>query len=180
MTGGLAVPLFYYAAIIHPLMRTALWLESQLESLLTGPFSDMEVPNRLEVHWGRCAQRRFGSIKMRRDKKVSTITINGLFRDESIPEEIIKATLAHELSHYVHGFSSPLPRKYKSPHAGGIIELEFKKRGLSLLSSYEKQWTKNHWPKVLLLAFPRKARSLRSTRHIRSASVLNAFFKLFQ
>lgn len=161
-------------------MRTALWLEDQLKALLTGPFSDMEVPNRLEVHWGRRAQRRFGSIKMRRDKKVSEITINGLFREESIPEQIIQATLAHELSHYVHGFSSPLPRKYKSPHAGGIIEREFKKRGLSLLSAYEKQWTKNHWPQVLLLAFPRQARSLRTRRPQRAANVFDSLLKLFR
>ena len=163
-------------------MRTAAWLESELETLLKGPFADLEIVNRLEVHWGRKAQRRFGSIKMRRDKKVSSITINGLFRDEAIPEQIIQATLAHELSHYVHGFSSPLPRKYKSPHAGGVIEREFKKRGLSLLSAYERQWTKNHWPQVLTLAFPRKTRSLRTfrkARTVRAGGVIDTLIKLF-
>ncbi|QQR55183.1 hypothetical protein IPG41_01310 [Candidatus Peregrinibacteria bacterium] len=141
-------------------MRSAQWLEAQLDSLLKGSFSDLSVVNRLDVHWGRRAQRRFGSIKMRPDARVSVITVNGLFRDEKIPEQIVQATLAHELSHYAHGFSSPLPRKYKSPHAGGVIEREFRKRGLGLLSAYEKQWTKNHWPKVLEEAFPRRSRSL--------------------
>lgn len=151
-------------------MRTASWLDAQLHDFLKGPFADLEVCNRLEIHWGRAAQRRFGSIKMSRDKRVSSITINGLFRDETIPEQVIQATLAHELSHYAHGFSSPLPRKYKSPHAGGVIDRELRKRGLGLLSSYEKQWTKNHWPKVLKEAFPRRSRSLASTRRRSSAS----------
>lgn len=146
-------------------MRSVAWLELELENLLKGPFSDLKLVNRLVIRWGRKAGRRFGSITMSRDQKVSTITINGLFRDEAIPEQIVQATLAHELVHYVHGFSSPLPKKYKHPHSGGVIEREFKKRGLSLLSAYEKEWTKNHWPTMLGLAFPqRRSRSLRSRK----------------
>lgn len=163
-----------------PAMRTALWLDSELKKMLEGPFSDLNVVNRLTVHWGRRAQRRFGSIKMSRDKKVSTITINGLFRDEAIPEEIIQATLAHELTHYAHGFSSPLPRLYKHPHSGGVIEREFKKRGLSLLSAYEKEWTKNRWKGVLLQAFPRRARGIRRPAPKSfSAQLIKELFKLF-
>ncbi len=143
-------------------MRDLLWLQNQLDQLLKGPFSDLPVVNRLELRWGRSASRRFGSIQMSRDKKVSTITINGLFKDESIPEQLVQATLAHELAHYAHGFSSPLPKKYAHPHSGGVIEREFKKRGLSLLSAYEKQWTKEHWPQIVRWAFPsRVQRGLR-------------------
>lgn len=142
-------------------MRSAAWLQDQVEQLLTGAFLDLAVVNRLEVHWGRRAGRRFGSITMSRDKKVSRITINGHFRDETIPEAIVQATLAHELSHYAHGFSSPLPKKYKSPHAGGVILREFKKRGLELLFHYEKQWSKDHWAEYLKLhSAPRVYRSL--------------------
>lgn len=167
-------------------MRTQLWLQDQLEQLLKGAFSDMEVMNRLTVQWGRKASRRFGSIKMSRDKKVSEITINGIFRDEAIPEQIVQATLAHELTHYVHGFSSPLPKKYKHPHAGGIIEREFKKRGLSLLSAYEKQWTKNKWPNIVKESFPQRVRRAhRSIRLVRRpkgtkrGSLIDLLFELF-
>lgn len=167
-------------------MRTQHWLQDQLEQLLNGAFGDMEVPNRLTVQWGRKAGRRFGSIKMSRDKKVSEITINGIFRDESIPEQIVQATLAHELTHYAHGFSSPLPKKYKHPHAGGIIEREFKKRGLSLLSAYEKQWTKNNWPNIVKSAFPQRVRrahrSVRSVlrpRGVKKGSLIDLLFELF-
>ena len=55
------------------------------------------------------------------------------FRDPAIPEQIISATLVHELCHYAHGFSSPLPRKYSSPHAGGVILRRNEKRGLEAL-----------------------------------------------
>lgn len=126
-------------------MRSDAWLHDQLKQLLQGAFSDLTVVNRLELHFGRRARGRFGSITISRDKKVSRITINGHFRDENVPEAVVQSTLAHELSHYAHGFSSPLPRQYKSPHAGGVILREFKKRGLEMLYRYEKQWTKNHW-----------------------------------
>lgn len=160
-------------------MRSATWLEAQLQDFLKGSFADLEVCNRLEIHWGRAAQRRFGSIKMSRDQRVSTITINGLFRDESIPEQIIQATLAHELAHYAHGFSSPLPRKYKSPHAGGVIDRELRKRGLGLLSAYEKQWTKNHWPEVLKQNFGRRQRVLVPRRKSSVSPALKLLFNLF-
>ncbi len=142
-------------------MRTDAWLREQLDQLLRGPFSDMTVANRLTVHFGRRAGRRFGSILMTRDKRESRITINGHFRDETVPEAIVQATLAHELSHYAHGFSSPLPKKYKSPHAGGVILREFKKRGLEMLYHYEKQWSKSHWGEYLKAHMePRAYRSL--------------------
>lgn len=137
-------------------MRNDAWLHEQLDRLLKGPFSDLEIANRLELHWGRRAGRRFGSIAMGRDK-VSRITINGHFKDEEIPEAIVQATLAHELSHYAHGFSSPLPKKYKSPHAGGVILREFKKRDLEMLYHYEKQWSKTHWGEYLRQHLPPRA-----------------------
>lgn len=145
-------------------MRSDAWLREQLDSLLKGPFADLEILNTLEVKFGRKAARRFGSILMTRDQRVSRITINGHFREETVPEAVVQATLAHELSHYAHGFSSPHPKKYSSPHAGGVILREFKKRGLELLHHYEKEWSKNHW-----LAFLQERRA-RSVRVVRSVS----------
>ncbi|MEK7146464.1 MAG: hypothetical protein AAB802_04795 [Patescibacteria group bacterium] len=126
-------------------MRTQNWLEEQLQGLIREHFPEMPIQNELKIRFGRSASRRFGSIQMSLDKRVSLIRINGAFRDEKIPEAIIKATIAHELCHYAHGFSSPLPKLYDHPHRGNVIAREFKKRGLMALHEYEKLWTKNNW-----------------------------------
>jgi len=145
-------------------MRDQVWLQAQLDFLLKNAFADMERPNRITIQFGRKAQRRLGSICMSRDKKRSSILINGIFRQEVVPEEVVRATIAHELCHYAHGFCSPLEKKYKSPHAGGIIERELRKRGLELYSRFEKEWAKNHWPKILEVEFPRRQRRIRVRR----------------
>jgi hypothetical protein len=135
-------------------MRNDDFLRRQLDALLEQNFADMPRPNEIRINFGRRAKRRFGSIKMGKDKRVSQITINGVFRDERIPEQIICATIAHELCHYAHGFCSPLPKKYSHPHQGGVIERELKKRDLHYLSEYEKIWSKNNWPKIVGQEFP--------------------------
>ncbi|MFA5792940.1 MAG: hypothetical protein WC897_03675 [Candidatus Gracilibacteria bacterium] len=128
-------------------MRDDVWLKLKFEELYESHFCDVPRLNSIEIGFGRKAKRRFGSISLGRDKKTSVITINGVFRDERVPEQIICSVMAHELCHYVHGFNSPLPKKYDSPHAGGVIKRELKKRGLSLLEEYEKMWTRANWPK---------------------------------
>ncbi len=130
-------------------MRSNAWLREQLENLLQEQFSDMPRPNHISIEFGRQARRRLGSIRMSRDKKRSHILINGHLRADEVPEQIICSVIAHELCHYAHGFCSPLPQKYKNPHSGGIIPRELKKRGLHLLFEYEKEWTKNHWPRIV-------------------------------
>lgn len=144
-------------------MRTNKDLKHLLEDLLSGPFKDMPIQNSLTIEFSKRARRRFGSIRMRRDQKVSEIRINGVFRKEEIPVEIIQATIAHELCHYAHGFSSPLPQLYKHPHQGGVIAKELKKRGLDELHQFEKKWVKNIWPKVLTSEFPAPVKRKRST-----------------
>lgn len=134
-------------------MRNDAFLRQKLQELLEQNFADMERPNEIRIGFGRRAKRRFGSIRMGRDKKVSMITINGVFRGEHIPEQIICATIAHELCHYAHGFCSPLPKKYANPHQGKVIERELKKRALHHLSEYEKIWSKNNWPKIVQQEF---------------------------
>ena len=68
--------------------------------------------------------------------------------DERVPEYVIDTTLAHELVHYMHGFNSPLPQKYKHPHRGGIVDKELIKRGFGHNLSMEKVWAKNQWEKL--------------------------------
>ena len=144
-------------------MRENDFLQERLDVLLKNNFADVERPNEIEIAFGRRAKRRFGSIKMDRPtllKKnpASIITINGLFRDEKIPAQIIEATIAHELCHYAHGFSSPLPKKYEKPHQGGVIKREMKKRDLVFLYDYEQLWTKQNWVKILGESFPQTRR----------------------
>lgn len=158
--------------------RDQAWLQAQLDFLLENHFADMPRPNQITIQFGRKAQRRLGSIRMSRNEKTSSILINGLFRQERVPREVVLATIAHELCHYAHGFCSPLKRKYKSPHAGGIIERELKKRDLALYHRFEKEWTKVHWPKILALEFPRKARSIRVRRS--KPSAIRLLRRLFQ
>lgn len=159
-------------------MRNNDWLNEKLDSLLTSGFADLEKPNTIRIAFGRKARRRLGSIKMSRDKKVSHITINGIFRDETLPEQIVDAIIAHELSHYAHGFSSPLPKLYSHPHKGNVIGRELRKRGLHFLEEYEKTWTKNHWPKVLEREFPRQVRSIRRVRKILFPKNIFDFFHM--
>ena len=53
--------------------------------------------------------------------------------NEIIPEYIIDLTLAHEMIHYMHGFNSPLPKQFRHPHAGSVVDRELKKRGFGHL-----------------------------------------------
>lgn len=156
------------------LMRDQAWLQFQLDSLLKNAFSDMELANTITIAFGRKARRRLGSIRMSRDKRQSHILINGFLRDPEVPEQIISSVIAHELCHYAHGFCSPLPKKYSSPHAGGIIGRELKKRGLYLLLEYEKQWTKSHWPRIA-----NRIRPIQRRRGLKR-SLLQEFVKFLQ
>ncbi len=124
-------------------MRDSVWLKAQLLGLLESAYADLPRPNPIQIVFGRAARGRFGSIRL--VQGVSVITINGHFRNEAVPEQVVQATIAHELAHYAHGFSSLLPRKYAHPHEGGVIDLEFRKRGLHLLGAFERTWTRSHW-----------------------------------
>jgi hypothetical protein len=161
-------------------MRTDADLQRYLQEFLEGAFSDMPVRNRISIRFGRKAKRRFGSIKMQPDKKESAITINGLFREEWIPEEIILATLAHELCHYAHGFSSPLPKKYKHPHQGGVIEKEMRARGLGHLFVFERKWTKAHWNRIVQANFAAPQRRRRVMRRRRPRSLAELIVQFLQ
>ena len=65
-----------------------------------------------------------------------------MFKDQKIPVRVIDHTLAHELVHYIHGFSSKRVRLHKYPHVGGVVQKEMKKRGMGYLIDSYKQWIK--------------------------------------
>ena len=130
------------------------WLQEQLAQLWYRHFSDIEQPNDVVIKFGRPAMARLGSIKWGRKpvahpdgskQRRSIITMTGYFKDPAIPDEVILAVMAHELSHYAHGFSSPLFQKYNHPHKGGVVDKEIKARGLGEILTFHKKWMKTNW-----------------------------------
>lgn len=142
----------------HGNLRDNIWLENVLADIWYRHFPDVPQTNDVKIKFGRPARARLGSIKWGRKpiehpdgtkRKRSIITITGFFRDPQIPDQVVMAVIAHELVHYAHGFSSPNPQLYQHPHKGGIVDKELKRRGLSAILKFEKQWMKQNWAKYL-------------------------------
>lgn len=121
------------------------WLKSRLQHIWRMYFADVKIANNVFVKFGRKSMTRLGSIKLGRNKENTIITINGHFVDETIPEYVIDAVLAHELTHYAQGFCSPHQQVHRHPHRGGVVKNELKDRGLSNLMKHEKKWVKDNW-----------------------------------
>lgn len=146
-------------------MRNNEWLENQMWELLHNHFADVPVTNEIIIRFGKRAYQRLGSIKQKcirpglkmgnviirqaeYDER-SFITITGYFRDLLVPEYVVLATLAHELVHYAHGFSSPLEKKFEHPHKGKIVQRELLKRGLGDIHYDSEKWLKKEWKNYL-------------------------------
>ncbi len=137
--------------------RNQVWLEAKLADLLSRHFSDLDIGRNLEIRFSKRSKRQLGCIARKQSRlpillkrdAPSEIRINGYFKDESIPEVVIEGTIIHELCHYVHGFSSPLPQKLRYPHQGGAIKKEMIKRGAGDIYLAEKKWLKHHWQNYL-------------------------------
>lgn len=153
-------------------MRDEYWLQQLLDDTWDRYFQDVPQDNIVKIVFGRRAKRQLGSIKHdRTDPSVTIITLNGLFRDPSIPEFIPMSTLVHELIHYAHGFNSPLEQLHQHPHAGGVVRKEYAERGLEQLYLDQQKWLKQNWPPILEQHFGKDAhlrRPRRSTRTKRS------------
>ena len=67
-----------------------------------------------------------------------------MFKDLTIPQEVIDQTIGHELVHYAHGFSSVHPRLHRYPHAGGVVRKEMKERGMEHLYQAYRNWMKSY------------------------------------
>jgi hypothetical protein len=140
-------------------MRDDKWLFQKLDEVWDKYFSDVPQDNDVHIVWGRKARTRLGSIKL--GQKIGThretiITINGYFKDSAIPEFVILATIGHELAHYAHGFNSPLTQKYQTPHAGGVVHQEMRRRGLDAIERRQKKWLKENWRTYVQEKMPRK------------------------
>lgn len=126
------------------------WLQYLLDDIWDSYFSDVPQNNIVRIEFGRKAKRRLGSIRIDPDdRETSIITINSLFKDPDVPEMVIRATIVHELSHYAHGFNSPLNQNKTHPHAGGVMRREYAERGLLQLYLDQKRWLKFHWHEIV-------------------------------
>ena len=126
------------------LPRDNKWLLYRLDTIWSKHFPDISQVNPLFVRFGRYSKFRLGSIKFDRKTDKSYITITAMFKNSKIPQEVIDHTLAHELVHYAHGFSSKKPRLHKYPHAGGVVKREMKTRGMEYLHTAYKAWIKEY------------------------------------
>lgn len=135
-------------------MRDNEWLENRLEYIQRKHFADLNISKTLTIKFGRRAKTRLGSIKKVYSKSLlekmagkfeTEILITGYFKDEKVPEYVIDATIGHELCHYAHGFSSPLPQIANHPHRGSIVRKELEKRGMGEIEKKQKKWIKQNW-----------------------------------
>lgn len=136
-------------------MRDDRWLEEQLQYLLQKYFSSVTITNPIQIKFGREAKYRFGSIKLLRKKGLkifrkdstpqkSLITITSMFAREHVPVGVVRYTIAHELCHYAHGFSSMNKQMFRHPHHGGIVNRELMQRGADDLIRDFKAWLKGY------------------------------------
>jgi hypothetical protein len=132
-------------------------------------FNDIPRKNFVAAKFGKHAKRQLGCIKYASKNtkvksllekyseeidsqdvdSVSIIVLTRYFKDESVPEYVLIATLAHELCHYAHGFHSPLVKKYRYPHKGDVVKKELKNRGLEEITEKSEIWLKENWSEIL-------------------------------
>lgn len=150
-------------------MRDRKYLENLMYDLWENNFSDIPRKNLVLIKFGKYSKRQLGSIKMANqdtkikgllsksrddyevqdDKRVTVITITKYFQNEIIPEYVVSATIAHELCHYTHGFSSPLEKQFNKPHQGNIINKELSKRDLLESQCLADEWLKKNWVTIV-------------------------------
>lgn len=135
--------------------RDESWLQEILDKIWDNFFEDVPQTNDVRIIYGKRSKRRLGSISLDpSDNTTSVITMNAIFRREDIPEFVVEATIFHELTHYAHGFNSPMDKAQAHPHAGGVMRREFAERGLLDLYLQQKRWLKEHWRDILAQEFP--------------------------
>lgn len=150
-------------------MRDEKFLENLLYEIWENHFCDIPRKNFVIIKFGKYSKRQLGSIKlanrntkikgiMRKkrsdyevqdDKSITVITLTRYFQNETIPEFVIRSTIAHELCHYAHGFNSPLQKRFQKPHQGSVINKELEKRGLLEKQKETDTWLKENWLDII-------------------------------
>jgi len=129
-------------------MRNDEWLFERMNQIWDLLFNDSPKKNIVKARFKGRWKNKFGHIRELKDGSTEII-VNGHFKHEEVPDFILDLTIAHEIVHYIHGFNSPYPKRFKYPHQGNIVNRELKKRGFGHLIKKEKPWVKNDWPKIL-------------------------------
>ena len=127
-------------------MRDDEFLKKRLDAIWVFLFDDIPKLNNVVIKFKGKSKNKFGHIK--KIGKDTEIVVNELFRFDDVPEYMIDVTIAHEMSHYAHGFNSPLEKKYKHPHKGGVVTKELKSRGFDKMIKKEKIFFRHEWPKI--------------------------------
>ena len=147
--------------------RTNKWLVDKLYYIWENYFADVPRKNLVVIKFGRSSRSQLGSIKWatnrtrikglmknkdlqnfykaQDDKRITVITVTQKFKKLEIPDYVVESTIAHELCHYVHGFSSPLKQIYRNPHQGGVIKKELSRRGFGEIHKKAKIGLKKYW-----------------------------------
>jgi len=132
-------------------------------------FNDVPRQNFVISKFGKYSKRQLGCIKYASDStkvkmllkkyqedissqdinSVSVILLTRYFMDDSVPELLLISTLSHEICHYSHGFHSPLERKYRYPHKGGVVTREMRNRGLGEVLDQSEAWLKDNWINIV-------------------------------
>ncbi len=127
------------------LERTNGWLRTELHTIWNTYFPDVPRANHVEIRFERRWKTRLGMITMAESGLISYIGINRLLSSPSVPDEVCRLTIAHELVHYAHGFGSPLPRRHRHPHQGNVVGQELTTRGLAEELDQWEAWTRADW-----------------------------------
>lgn len=120
------------------------WLLSRLDLIWSKYFPEVTQTNPVQIKFGKFSKYRLGSIKLNRHTHRSLITITAMFKSDKVPMAVVDHTIAHELVHYAHGFSSQRARLHKYPHAGGVVKKEMDSRGMGHLNKAYKAWVKQY------------------------------------
>jgi hypothetical protein len=137
------------------MIKDDIWLEDKLNHIFNNYFSDVKKASPIKIVFSRVSKYRFGSIrqvvkrKLLSSKSHSKILINGMFKSEMVPVEVVEYTIGHELAHYAHGFSSSLTRLHRYPHHGQVVNLELEKRGMAKQIKAYKEWLKVYRKKFI-------------------------------
>jgi hypothetical protein len=108
-------------------------------------FADIPRVNEVQIAYCQPWKRRLGLIRLSEESGITFIGINLLLQHELVPEQVLLITIAHELAHYAHGFGSPLPRRYRHPHAYNVVNDELDRRGLHEARRLCDEWIDNQW-----------------------------------
>jgi len=120
-------------------------LTLRLDRIWQDYFSDIPRINSVDIAYCHPWKRRLGLIRLSLDSTKSFIGINALLQLQEVPEYVLLTTIAHELTHYAHGFGSPLPRIFEHPHANNIVQRELIRRGLGALANKCDDWIDKQW-----------------------------------